>query len=376
MPIDRVDDVVEMYPDACEGCSRALPKTPELDPKRYQVLELLGSRPHITEFQRHEVECDRCGHRTRASYDAARIPSSPFGPRLVSVVAMLTGAYHLSRRRAQQLLREVFEIEVSLGAMSAMEKRASEALVPAVAEAQREVEQAAVKHTDATSWLRAGVRKSLWTIASALATVYKIVDDGCRETIRPMFGEVPTGILVSDRATVFGFWSIEHRQVCWAHIIRRFVAFSERSGEAAALGRELLDCAALVFEYWHGLLAGKLARDELAVWMSPVQRALEAVLARAVAAEISGVSGSCADILAHRDALWTFVTHDGVEPTNNHAERELRAFVLWRRRSFGTQSERGERFAERVMTVVHTARKHGKHVLEFLIGCCTAHYQG
>ena len=373
---DRVDDFVEMHPDFCEGCGLALPRTPGLDPRRYQVLELLGSRPHITEFQRHEVECGRCGHRTRAAYDAERIPSSSFGPRLVSVVAMLTGTYHLSRRRAQQMLREVFEIEVSLGAISAMEARASEALAPAALEAQREVEEADVKHTDATSWLRAGVRKSLWTIASALATVYKIVDDGCRETIRPLFGQVRKGILVSDRATVFDFWSIEHRQVCWAHIIRRWVSFSERSGAAGAVGRELLDCAALVFEYWHGLVDGKLTRDELAVWMRPLQDQLEAVLGRAVAAGVPGVSGSCADILARKDALWTFVTHEGVEPTNNHAERELREFVLWRRRSFGTQSERGERFAERVMTVVHTARKHGKNVLEFLIRCFTAHDRG
>ncbi len=375
-PIDRVNDVVELYPEVCERCAFALPKTSDLDPRRYQVLELLGSRPHVTEFQRHEVECSRCGHHTRANYDAKTIPSSPFGPRLVSVVAMLTGVYHLSRRRAQQLLREVFEIEISLGAISAIEKRASEAVAPAVVEAERVVEQAEVKHSDATSWLRAGVRKSLLTIASALATVYKIVDDGSRETLRPLFGEVPKGILVTDRASVFDFWSLEHRQVCWAHIVRKFVAFSERSGEAGAVGQELLDCAALVFDHWHGLVDGKLTREELAVWMRPVQLQLEAVLKRAVALGIVGVSGSCANILAYKDALWTFVTHEGVEPTNNHAERELRAFVLWRRRSFGTQSERGERFAERVMTVVHTARKLGKNVLEFLIRCCTAHSRG
>jgi transposase len=369
-PPEQVDDFVELFPDACEGCSAALPQTLDVDPRRYQVLELLGSRPHLTEIRRHEVEC-HCGHRTLAAYDPEKIPSSPFGPRLTSVVAMLTGAYHLSRRRTQQLLREVFEIEVSLGAVSAMEARASESFVPAVEEAQRAVEQAEVKHTDATSWLRAGVTKSLWTIASTIATVFRIVEDGRRDTLRPLLG-TPKGILVSDRASVFDFWSMKQRQVCWSHIIRRFVSFSERSGTAGAIGRELLDCAALVFEYWHGFRDGALTRDELVVWMRPLQRQLLDTLQRAVAADIRGLSGSCADILAHRDALWTFVTHEGVDPTNNHAERELRAFVLWRKKSFGSQSDRGERFAERVMTVVHTARKAGKNVLEFLIACCTA----
>jgi hypothetical protein len=66
------------------------------------------------------------------------------------------------------------------------------------------------------------------------------------------------------------------------------------------------------------------------------------------------------------------VDHHGVDPTNNHAERELRAFVLWRRRSFGTQSARGNLFAERLMTVAHTARKQNRHVLSFLVACCQA----
>lgn len=86
------------------------------------------------------------------------------------------------------------------------------------------------------------------------------------------------------------------------------------------------------------------------------------------------MSGACADILAHREALWTFLTHEGVEPTNNHAERELRDFVMWRKRSYGTQSERGDRFAERVMTVVRTARKQGKNVLGFMVESLNAYF--
>jgi transposase len=123
---------------------------------------------------------------------------------------MLTGAYHLSRRSAQKLLRELFGISISLGAISGMEGRASDALKIAYAEAEHEVQYASVKHADATSWTRAGKLMSLWTLASAAATFYTILPDGCRDTIRPLFG--PTcGILVSDRATVFTFWSMTSR---------------------------------------------------------------------------------------------------------------------------------------------------------------------
>jgi len=162
------------------------------------------------------------------------------------------------------------------------------------------------------------------------------------------------------------------RQICWAHLVRKFVSFAERDGPAGSLGRELLDYTGLVFEYWHDYRDGKLSRDRFIAWMAPLRQQVQAALQRAVDAKLGHVSGSCADILAHAPALWTFVDHDGVEPTNNHAERELRAFVLWRRRSFGTQSERGNLFAERLMTVAHTARKQRRHVLSFLTTCCQA----
>jgi transposase len=159
-------------------------------------------------------------------------------------------------------------------------------------------------------------------------------------------------------------------------LLRKFVSFSERAGPAAALGSELLDYTAILFEYWHDYRAGKLARATFVAWMEALGPKVEAALERAVAAGIDGVSGSCADILEHKQALWTFVTHDDVEPTNNHAEREIRAFVLWRKRCYGAQSERGHVFAERVMTVAHTARKQKKSVLAFLTACCQARADG
>jgi transposase len=156
----------------------------------------------------------------------------------------------------------------------------------------------------------------------------------------------------------------------------KFVAFSERAGRAGALGRELLEYTALIFEYWHGYKDGILTRQELEFWLRPVRRGLEHALERGAKANIERLSGSCADILEHRDALWTFVTREGVPPTNNHAELGLRGFVMWRKRSFGSQSERGDRFAERMMTAVHTARKQCKTVLDFLVHAITAHING
>lgn len=165
---------------------------------------------------------------------------------------------------------------------------------------------------------------------------------------------------------------MDRRQICWAHLIRKFVSFSERDGPAGSFGRQLLDYAGIMFDYWHDYKAGTIDRATLAAWMTPVKKQVRELLDKAVAAGIAQVSGACADILEHEPALWTFVDVDGVEPTNNHAEREIRAFVLWRRRSFGTQSERGNVFAANMMTLAHTARKQKRNVLALLVECCVA----
>jgi transposase len=369
VPPEEVGEFKNLFPPACENCWAPLPQTPGSSAQRFQTLELPPLKPDVTEWVRHCVECPKCNHRTWAS--PAPIPTSPFGPRLSAVIGLLTGVYHLSRRSAVGLTSDVLGIDISLGAVSAVEERVSEAVKPAVEESWAQAGEAPVKHTDGTSWFQAGVMCSLWTIATSAVTVFKILADGKAATLAPLFGK-KLGILVSDRATALNFWAMERRQICWAHLLRKAISFSERAGPAGSFGRELLDYIGILFDYWGQVRAGQLSREAFRERMAPVRLRVEALLERGRTLGLPHVSGSCEDILFHRRALWTFVDLDGVEPTNNHAERELRAFVLWRKRSFGTQSARGNLFAERLMTVAHTARKQHKNVLEFLTDCCTA----
>jgi transposase len=181
---------------------------------------------------------------------------------------------------------------------------------------------------------------------------------------------------VSDRETALNFWAMERRQICWAHLLRKFVSFSERDGPGGKFGRELLGYAGIIFDYWHQYRDGTLKRETFLAWMAPVRQQVETLLERAAKSSVKHIAGSCENVLAPRAALWRFVDERDIEPTNNHAERELRAFVLWRKRSFGSQSERGNHFAERLMTVAHTARKQDKDVLELLTECCVACVDG
>lgn len=368
LPKEQVNEFKPLFPSECSNCFSPLPATPDAV-QRYQTVDLPVLKAHVIEWLRHRVACPTCRHKTWASM--AAIPATPFGPRVEAVIGLVTGVYHLSRRVAVSLMSDILGIDISLGAVSAVEERVSEATKPPVDEAWAKTEEAATKHTDGTTWYQAGVLCALWTIATSAVTVFKILTDGKAATLAPLFGS-KLGILVSDRATALNFWAMERRQVCWAHLLRKAISFSERDGPSGSIGRELLDYITIIFGHWHSLRDGKLTRNEFRELMAPVRRHVEALLERAVKSKLPHVSGSCADILEHRAALWTFVDTEGVEPTNNHAERELRAFVLWRKRSFGTQSARGNLYAERLMTVAHTARKQQRNVLEFLTACCAA----
>jgi transposase len=369
LPPEEVDEIVDHYPTECDDCGAGLPQVEDAEAVRTQRTEIPPVKPVVTEDRYHAVTCN-CGCTTRAKSNA---PTSTFGPRLMGLIALFTGVYHLSRRQAVAVLRDVLGVKISLGALSSIEKRVSDAIESPVAEAWAKVHEAAVRHADATAWLEGGDRRSLWTIATETATVFKIVIDGSAETIKPLFAACQ-GLLISDRAKAFLFWPMKRRQICWAHLMRKFISFSERDGPAKRFGDELSAYTELIFKYWRSLQDGKIDRKTFRDWMAPVRERVEDCLGRAVAARIEKVSGSCADILAHQEALWTYVDRLGVEPTNNHAERELRAFVLWRKRCFGSQSERGNLFAERIMTVAHTARKQEVNPLEFLTACCEAQH--
>jgi uncharacterized coiled-coil protein SlyX/transposase len=147
LPEEKVDQIVDLYPPECENCWEALPKVQDPCASRYQQTEMPPVEPHTTEWRRHQVTCPRCGYKTRAAHDEKVIPQSPFGPRLMAIIAMITGIYHVSRRSAVGLLSDLLGVRVSLGALSAVEARVGEAVQPAVDEAWEHVRSARVKHT-------------------------------------------------------------------------------------------------------------------------------------------------------------------------------------------------------------------------------------
>ena len=366
LPPEKVTSNTERYPKACRSCKSTLPPISEGEPLIHQVVEIPAIVADVAQYVLHAVRCPHCRVVTRARLPRG-VPAGMLGPNLMALIALFVAGYKISRRNVQKILGDVLGVKLSLGTISNAEEKVSDALEDAHDEAARAVDRARAKNADATTWLQRGDGRTLWVIASKLATVFHIVGDGTRETFKSLLQSLG-GVLMTDRATQFGFWAMQKRQICWAHLIRKFVAFSEHSDpEVSRLGQTLVLLSQAMLSRWHRVRDGTLSRERFAsVDARNAEAVIVAHLERGVALRRRGVSGACEDILEHRAALFTFATAPGVEPTNNHAERELRGFVLWRKTSLGSQSERGDRFAERMMTVLATLRKHGRHPLAYL----------
>lgn len=369
VPDEQVTRRESREPRRCRRCAASLADAEAIEPLRHQVVEIPRITPDVTEYVLGRRRCTICETVTAARLPNG-IPHGMCGPRLMGLIALLTGAYHLSRRNTATLLGDMLGVKLSLGTVSNVESQVSDALAPAHAEALARVRQAKVKNLDATSWAQAGESRSLWTFASRLATVFVITLGATTDVVRELVGTV-RGTLVTDRGSQFGFWAMDRRQICWAHLVRKFVAFIESPiPEVQKLGEALLLLSQVHLAYWHRVRDGTETRQGLQTLIARLEPVFLGHLERAAGLRMRGVSGVCANLLAHKEALFTYAFVDGVPPTNNHAERELRGFVLWRKQTAGTRSERGDRYAERVMTVVHTLRKQGGHVLSFLEQAC------
>lgn len=159
---------------------------------------------------------------------------------------------------------------------------------------------------------------------------------------------------------------------------------AERCGVSTELGNALLEQEQLLFEHWYRVRDGTLSRTQFITIVAPIRQQVQALLRQAAEYDISEQEKTplaktvrtCRQLLNLEPALWTFVTAEGIEPTNNAAERTLRPAVLWRKNSFDSQSLAGSMFVARMLTVVTSLRAQNRPVLDYLIHTCRAARQG
>jgi transposase len=378
LPPERVQAVVRHFPTACRRCHAPLAQDPGPavpPPTWHQVAELPPVLVHVTEHQGHARTCAACGVVTRAVIPG-EVRAHTLGPRLTGVMAYLRGAVHAGQRGVEDLVETVFGLPLGLGTVTNAEREVSQALAPAHAEAMAAVQAAPVKNADETGWKQAGRRCWLWVAATATIAAFIVHARRGWAGLQTLLGPTVRGVVCSDRWSAYQRLPLAQRQLCWAHLKRDFQGLVDAGGAAAVVGRALLAVVGPVFDAWHAFRGGGLDRAGLQARLKPWQAALHQAVKAGLDHADDRVMWLCAHLWDAEPALWTFATVDGVEPTNNHAERVLRPAVLWRKNSFGSHSEAGCRFAERLLTVVQSLRLQRRSVVEFLHQAVLAHRAG
>jgi transposase len=361
-------------PERCHHCQHPL-QGEDAQPQRHQVTEILPIKPVVTEYQLHALVCPVCGEATRAELPPG-VPTGGFGPRLQATAALCTGAYHLSKRTTQDLLHDLLGVAVGLGTIAHLEQATTQAVAEPVAEARAAVQSPPAAYVDETGWREGWQRAWLWTAVTQWVTVFVIRRSRGGHVAQELLGQGFWGWLVTDRWSGYTWYPTWRRQLCWAHLLRDIEAMIARGGRSAEIGEALRVEARKMFHWWHRVRDGTLTPASLRTYMQPIRREVARLLEAGQTCGSPKTEGTCREILKRRQALWTFVRHPEVEPTNNAAERAIRPGVLWRKGSFGTHSPQGSRFVEAMMTVVTTLKQQHRNVLDYLAAACEATLRG
>ena len=350
VPPDRLHETITCKPVGCAGCGAALEGS-DPEPLRHQVAEIPAIRPEVIEYQVHRLVCPGCGVTSRGALPDGTPPGS-FGPRLHAMLSLLAGGFRLAKRPAQRLAKDFLGLDISLGMLGKLERQTATVLGPVDSALAEAVRAAPNSHIDETPWREANAKAWLWVGTGEGVTHYRISRHRDAETARQVLGDDPAKVVVCDRFSADSW--IASKRWCWAHLRRDFQAMIDRGDGGSAIGSRLLKLSDNLFWGWHRVGEGELDWERFLQWARPIREGVRDELNKGASCPSPRTAATCRQLLAGEANLWRFLAGDGVEPTNNAAERALRHGVLWRKSSGGTASERGSHFVSRLLGVVAT----------------------
>ncbi len=370
IPVGQCQDVVTCVPTACRKCGRELSGV-DPDPWRHQVWELPEIQPTVTEYQQHTLAC-RCGCTTRGVLPPG-VPTGQAGPRLIAFAGLLMACFRQSKRRAAQFLSTILNQPASASWMVLLQNRCADAVRPTYDDLAAQLPTQAILNIDESPTKEGPAKAWVWTVVADTFTLFACRTSRAGDVLKGLLGETYGGVIHCDRARMY--WQFGRLQWCWAHLKRDFQAWIDHPCPTKQrLGRDLMKPTLELFALWKRVRDGTLTRTTFARRMQPIRQEIDALVLRGYSNALTAGVGT--ELWERREHLWTFVTVDGVEPTNNAAERALRHAVIWRKLSFGTQSAKGSRFVERMLTVIETARRRGRNVFAWLAETVKAQFAG
>jgi transposase len=372
VPVERCAEVIALQPTNCRRCGQGLVGS-DPEPIRHQVWELPEIEPLIVEYQRHRLTCCDCGTTTCAALPSG-VPTGQFGARLLAFTGLLMGHFRQSKRRAALFLSDLLNMPCCPAATVKMQNRVAEALEGPYEDLKAQLGGEHQLFMDETPTKQANQKAWLWTAVAATYAVFAIFASRAATALPKLLGDQFCGIINCDRAKMY--WQAKRLQWCWAHLKRDIQALMDHHDhQVKRLGRDLKRPVDVMFILWHKCKSDSISWEMFQSEMQPVRKEVNSLLLRGVASENKRLIGMCRELYNHREWLWTFTEIQGIEPTNNTAERALRPAVIYRKLSFGTQSEAGSRFIERMLTVCETCRLQNRSVFQWLTTAVEARLQ-
>ena len=391
-PVEVCQEVIEHYPEQCSKCGGEVRESISTQVYRHQVVEIPPVQPIVIEHRFHPMTCTCCGTENQAPEMAEIIGKGGYGARVAAYVGLFSSQYRQSYRQIQKIIQAVFGIEMSLGTINNLRTEVSEAVSNAVTEAQGYIQQQPTVGVDETGFKQRngdGQNASktsgwLWVAVTPLIICFRVILSRASTAAQTVLGSAFAGFITSDRCPAYNWVDVANRQICWAHLKRDFIQISERVGASAEIGESLLAQEKLLFNLWHQFRNQQLTRSELIQAVEPIQAKFSSILLEAAELQIdehektplAKTVRTCRNLLKLELALWLFVREEGVEPTNNAAERAIRPAVIWRRTSFGSDSAAGSEFVSRLLTVVSSLHLQERNILDFLVESISAARSG
>ena len=355
-------EVIAVTPRACACGQQAFPETTPY--YTHQIIELPEIQMQVTHVVLHGARCPQCGRSLKAPLPAEY--RYGHGPRLTALIGELSGPQRGSRSAVQEFCASVLGLPISRGAIQRAVERVSEAIRPHYEAIAEQARGAPVNYIDETAWYQHGVLAWLWVMVNTTVALFTVQTSRSKAAFEALV-ERWAGILVSDGYGVYQHW-VHGRQTCLAHLIRRARGLSERHDpELARFGRRALAELQRLVHWAHA----PPTSGEVQTWYARMVHLLAQYCAR------RDEAGTLARTLDRElGALWTFVVEEGVEPTNNRAERALRFAVLWRKLMQGTYNAKGDRWVERILSLRETCRLRGIPTFPILVEAVTCSFNG
>ncbi len=354
-------EIKPILPKRCScGCTEINDQQPYYTNQHIELPEIVMQVAHYVLYK---GRCRDCGKIVKGY--VPKEYQTGYGPRLSALIAEIGGIDGNSRETIQTFLASVLGVPISQGAIQKVIDRASRAIEPHYEAIKQAARAAKINHLDETPWHDGGKLNWLWVMANTAVAFFMIHPNRSREAFESLIGAW-AGILVSDNYAVYQKWA-NLRQNCLAHLIRRAKGLAERADP------ELSRCGTWAHKELKLLCSWGKDPPAMAEW-----RTFYARLCRLIALYRDSKSEAgtfVRSIEEHMDSLFTFLLEEGVEPTNNFAERIIRFAVLWRKRSQGTNSEKGCRWVERILSLRQTCRLQGRSTFNTLVDAFTCYFK-